>query len=137
MDLVWGSIVEEVGLAARRVGAMLHKLEVEKLRLELGSVKAGQVYMEVRLSLQGMNDFISSATLASDLTNLCQEVHRLGFKDATDFVDKEQPDIPITWSRNEWYDLLVSKEFVGSLGDFLELLDQNKMVLECATKSFD
>ncbi|KAL3528037.1 hypothetical protein ACH5RR_012693 [Cinchona calisaya] len=112
----------------------LQKLEAEKLRLELGSLKAELAHMDFRLSLQGVNDFLSSAALASNLTNLCQEVHRLGFKDALYFVNKEHLDSLITWSRSEWYVPLVSKESVGSLGDFSESLDQNNMFFRVCDK---
>ncbi|KAL3522798.1 hypothetical protein ACH5RR_015632 [Cinchona calisaya] len=81
-----------------------HKSGGEKLKAKLYLLKACWANREIKLPLQGVNNFLSSTALANDLTSLCQEVHRFGFKDAVDFVEKEHPNNPMIWSRNEWYD---------------------------------
>ncbi|KAL3500345.1 hypothetical protein ACH5RR_039438 [Cinchona calisaya] len=51
--------------------------------------------------------------------NLCQVIHKLVFKDAVEFVNKEFPKNPMDFSKSDWYDPLVSKAFIEVSGDLL------------------
>ncbi|KAL3506812.1 hypothetical protein ACH5RR_032194 [Cinchona calisaya] len=92
-----------------------HKSKAEKLRAELNVLKIEWADLEAKLPLQGINNFLSSTTVANDLTNLCQEIYRLGFKDAIDLAKKKFSSILMQLLKSELFDSSVSKESVEAL----------------------